>query len=73
MPLNLSENFRCEDRKCKCCGKPESEWVELTNLQRDYPVCEVCQRCYETMNWAQHSVPYLETIIRYIKNDPTVT
>jgi len=66
--LNLSDNFKHGDRECICCGKPELDWVEQADMQRDYPVCEICQACYEITKWAEHSISYLKKIILFIEN-----
>lgn len=64
--LNLSENFKHEDRKCICCGKSELEWLDKPGS--DYPPCDICQACYDITSRVKYSVSYLEKIILYIED-----
>lgn len=62
---NLSNNFKHEDNKCECCGKPELEWVDAPGS--DYPPCDICQACYDITGRVNYSVSLLKKIISWIE------
>ncbi len=64
--LNLSENYKYENHRCICCGKPELDWVETPGI--DCPTCGICQACYEILEWTKYSISYLKKIIAFLEN-----
>lgn len=54
-------------RKCLCCGKPESKWIQNEDTAHSYPECDVCQACFAITSWAEYSMQRLEVVIAYLR------
>ncbi len=56
------------ERLCRCCGRPESDWLLNDDLGHLYSKdAVVCQPCESIISWANDSPAKLELVAAYIR------
>jgi len=52
---------------CRCCGKPENEWLQYKDLEYLYLGEGICQACESIIYWSGDSPAKLELVAEYIR------